>query len=275
MGICVLGGFFMKIKLTSLFLAIIVLVGVFCGCSGGSNTTHTSAPVATDTAPTQTITSPDETGAIIGEIPGFVQEDIMGDMITPYEVPEKGINVVAVGTYNGAYIEEIDDVAVENVMAIVVQNTADKPVQSATVTVASASVAEDGTETTNEHRFVVTTLPAGSSALVLEAEKKSFPATETITDISANVTNCESFSLNSDIISVSQDGTRMVIENLTETDYRMVLVRYKNYTAGNVYLGGITYSATFDTVAALESYDQEQGHFSEGNSVILKVEIVE
>ncbi len=265
----------MKIKLTSLFLAIIVLTGVFFGCSGSGNTVPTSAPVATDTTTTDIIASPDETGAIPGEISAFVQEELPGDVTTPYEVPDKGINVVAVGTYNGAYIEEIDDVAVENVMAIVVQNTADKPVQSATVTVASASVAEDGTETTNEHKFVVTTLPAGSSALVLEAEKKSCPAADTIIEISANVTNCESFSLNSHIISVSQSGTKMVIENLTETDYRMVLVRYKNYTAGNVYLGGITYSATFDSVAALESYDQEQGHFSEDNSVILKVEIVE
>lgn len=262
----------MKYRSSVLALCILLIALILCGC-GNKDAQTTPA----DTVPSggvtdvtnveSSVSTPDETGAVISRIDGFTAElDSEGEAVT-YAFADTSVAVTALGSYTGKYVEDGSDEPVENVLAIVVQNTGDKPVQYATVS------ATDSAE--NEYTFVLSTLPAGCSALVLEAEKKTYSADMEISDISADVTECDELSLASDKVRVTFDGEYLHLENLTDTDYRAVYVRYKNYTAGNVYLGGITYNASFESVAAGGSFDYNSAHFYTGGSQVLMVQIVE
>lgn len=269
MGIYVFVRFFMKKFFLSLLPIMFLIIGVLCGC-GQKNATDSDATSTADaqgvTAPA-VIASPDESGAAISKIAGFTADAEVKGMSFPYITEDSELTVASIGAYRGEYVEDGIDEEVQNVAAIVVQNTSDKPVLYATVTVKDTA--------DNEYTFVLSTLPVGHSAVVLEAEKQIYTSGAELAEITASVTECDELNKNSDKVSLRFDGEKLCLENLTDTDYRAVYVRYKNYTDGNVYLGGITYNASFESVAAGGTYEYEPAHFLKDSSVILMVEIVE
>ena len=148
-----------------------------------------------------------------------------------------------------------------------VQNTSEKPIQHAILTL---GVGEEKLYT-----FSLSTLPAGCSALILETDKMVLSESKGIDAFSSDVIQCDALETNSEKIRITFENGKIQLKNLTNSDFRGVYVRYKNYTDGNVYFGGITYSATFDNVAAKGSYDYKAGHFHKDLSHVLMVQIVE
>lgn len=256
----------MRTKFLALIIAVLLIFSMFCGC-GDRGATNSDATGDEQSTEAEVIASPDESGAAISMIAGFSADGAVRGLSFPYAVADADLTVASVGAFTGEYVEDGSDEYVQNVAALVVQNTSDKPIQYATVTV------KDTEE--KEYTFVLSTLPSGHSALVLEAEKQTYTKGTELSEITAAVTECDELSKNSEKVNVSFDGEKLCLENLTDTDFRAVYVRYKNYASGNVYLGGITYNATFETVAAGGEYSYEPAHFFEGGSVILMVEIIE
>ena len=278
-----LRGILMKKRLLALLMAALLMLGIFAGCTDSDNTGSTDPSVSTPDFVEVPIASPDESGAVISKIPGFTADTQSRGVNFPCEIEDNNLVITAFGSYTGDYVEDGDDEAVENIMAIVVQNTSDKPVQYATVTLntaedeTTATSAEDteSSEKSSEYTFVLSTLPAGCSALVLESAKQTCDADTEFAGITASVTECDALSTKSDKVSINFEDGKLKLKNLTDTDYRAVYVRYKNFTDGNVFMGGITYNASFESVTASESYEYEPAHFFEDTSLILMVEIVE
>ena len=266
----------MKNRIISCILCILMMSFVLCGCDSKKAAEPVSDAldgVVQEEVTTQTdkgenaVSTPDETGARLGRIQGFSQKNSQSSHPLPQTVGDGSLTVVSVGEYTGVYIEDGTDISVENTAAVVVQNTAGKPIQHATLNLSA-----------NEEKlytFSIATLPVGCSALVLDTDKKLFDGSREITAFSADVKKCDEFETNSDKIKVyAKDGV-LKLTNLTDSDFRGVYVRYKNFTAGNVYFGGITYSATFDNVGAKGTYEYEAAHFFKDYSQILMVQIVE
>lgn len=264
----------MKYRLTALLLCVLFVCCFFAGCKNAdTNSTDTQS----DTIPYGAVTditnidssvaTPDESKADIINIDGFTPElNAKGEFVQT-ALSDAPIMLEAMGNYTGKFVEDGSDEAVENVCAVVVKNMGDKPIQYATVTL---------TNEETDYTFVLSTLPAGCSALVLETEKKSCDlAPLADCEVTADYTECEQLYTEDDRVKVTFDGELLHLENLTDTDFRAVYVRYKNYTAGNVYMGGITYNATFDNVLAKDSSEYDSAHFYTGGSQVLMVQIVE
>lgn len=265
----------MKFRFFACILCILMIATMFFGC--GKDTEKTVAEPTTavveDDAQNQTdqveyvIATPDETGARLNKVTGYVQRNSVSEKSLPHQVGEGALTVVSIGKYTGPFIEDGADVHIDSVAAVVVQNTGDKPIQHATV---NLSAGEEKLYT-----FSLATLPVGTSALVLETDKKFFAEDRGITAFSADVTKCETFDTASLKIQVTGEDGIIKIKNLTDKDFRGVYVRYKNFTAGNVYFGGITYSASFDNVVAGGSCEYKAAHFYKDYSQILMVQIIE
>lgn len=263
----------MKYRLTALLLCALFLAAVLWGCGDTADSTQTqpdtipSGAVTDVTNVESSVSTPDESGADIASIEGFTPEYTPNGELSALAITDAPVVLSSVGSYFGKYVEDGSDEAVENICAVVIKNTGDKPIQYATVNL----TAEDGTE----YCFVLSTLPAGCSALVLESEKKAYTQTLAECTISADVTQCEELVLEEEKVRVTFNGELLRLKNLTDTDFRAVYVRYKNYTAGNVYLGGITYNATFESVTAGGSSEYDSTHFYTGGSQVLMIQIVE
>ena len=264
----------MKYRLTAFLLCMLLVLCTFAGCKSAQTdseetTAYTipSGAVTDITHVDSSVSTPDEKGADVNNIEGFTPEVTPDGQIAGCTFTDVPLVVSAMGSYSGKYVEDGTDDAVENICALIVKNTSDKPIQYATVTLTG--------EENAEYTFVLSTLPAGCSALVLETERKAYEQGLYSLQPSAEVTECEELSICEDKVKITFDGEYLHLENLTDTDFRAIYVRYKNYTSGNVYTGGITYNASFDNVQAKESYEYESAHFYTGGSQVLMVQIVE
>ena len=265
----------MKLRFLTCILCALMLASVFLGCSKEPSAdvtfaTEQSYGEESGSEPDRVegaVSTPDETGARLGKIQGYTQKNSVSTHTLPQPVGDGAVTVVSIGEYTGAYIEDGTDMQIEKIAAIVVQNTSSKPIQHATVSLGS------GEE--KLYTFSFSTIPAGCSALVLETDKKLFSNEKDITSFTSTVTNCDELATNSDKIKVTYENGTLKLKNLTDTDFRGVYVRYKNFTAGNVYYGGITYSASFDNVGAKGNYEFKAAHYYEDFSQILMVQIVE
>ncbi len=252
-------------------LCSVLCVLFLCSCNSGDTQsgTHQADDIEDMLYENEKIvaSTPDETGARVGQIPGFEVNGNLSAMAMPYVIKDTSLQVIAVGSYSGYYIEDGTDDYVSGISAIVVQNSGNKCIKNATVVLAG--------ENAKEYTFVLTTLPAGTSALVLESHRNVWQEEDKIFHISAVCEEIDEPELNSDKLSISFKDGKFKLKNLTDTDFRAVYIRYKNYTAGNVYMGGVTYSATIDNVAAQGEYECESVHYFEGYSKMLMIQIIE
>lgn len=257
-----------------LLLCIILSLLLLCGCKGqqkGSdadlnNSVENIEDILYENGEI-TASTPDETGARPGRIPGFTPEKDLSQLRLPCIIKGSSLQLIALGSYSGYYTEDGTDDTVTDISAVVVQNIGQKCIKNATVTL----VGKDS----KEYAFAITTLPAGCSALVLESHRNTWQEGEGITHVSGVSEELDTLELQSDKLDISFKNDKFYLKNLTETDFRAVYIRYKNYTAGNVYMGGVTYSATIDNVTAFGEFECESAHYFEGYSKILMVQIVE
>ncbi len=264
----------MKYRLTAFLLCILFVSFAFAGCkSTGTEKTNTQSDnvslgsITDVTNVESSVSTPDEKDADVKNIEGFTPEYKLNGEVASTAFTDLPVIISAMGSYTGKYVEDGSDELVQNICAVIVKNTSSKPIQYATI----ALTDEEG----EVYTFVLSTLPSGCSALVLETEKKAYTADLNKCTATADVTECEQLDTQEDKVKITFDGELLYLKNLTDTDFRAVYVRYKNYTAGNVYLGGITYNASFDSVGAGESYEYDSAHFFTGGSQVLMVQIIE
>lgn len=166
----------------------------------------------------------------------------------------EGLYITSIEPYSGPFVEDGSDEEVTNIMAATVKNYGTEPVQLVSI---SVKYGED------EALFEATTIPVGTSVVILEKNKKQF--VEGDFD-SAEVTSCIRFieepSFHSDVVGVTGADGELIIENVgTEDIENKVAVYYKSVKDGK-YFGGITYSATIDSgIAAGNSVIVSARHF--------------
>lgn len=207
----------------------------------------------------------------INKIEGYTpaksnDEGLVANMTLPYSIPNKNLDILSIGQYEGKFVEDGSDDKKDNVLAIVVKNTSDKTISSGEIKLRKVG-------TSKSIKFIFTNLKAGSSALVMESTGEvNFNGEDKYVYISSSVNTEESTSLMEDKIEVTTKDKNITVKNLTNKNLNTVYVYYKIVTDGNCYLGGITYRAKFENVKGEKSVTADTLHFSNKNSEIIKIE---
>ena len=207
----------------------------------------------------------------INKIEGYTpaksnEEGLVANMTLPYSIPNKNLDILSIGQYEGKFVEDGSDDKKDNVLAIKVKNTSDKTISSGEIKLRKIG-------TSKSIKFIFTNLKAGSSALVMESTGEvNFNGEDKYVYISSNVNTEDSTSLMEDKIEVTTKDKNITVKNLTDKNLNTVYVYYKIVTDGNCYLGGITYRAKFENVKGEKSVTADTLHFSNKNSEIIKIE---
>ena len=168
-----------------------------------------------------------------------------------------------VNSYDGLFFEDGSDREVSNVTAIVLTNRGSTCLEYVNIT-----MQRDDTQL----RFVGSTLEAGETMIVLEAEGKSFKNGE-YTNSTVEISIIDKPTMSEDLVRVEENEKGgLLVTNLTDKDIPCVRIFYKYYMDDvDVYVGGITYTAKVLDLAAEGSVIVMPSHYYSGFSKILMI----
>lgn len=216
-----------------------------------SETEHTDpAEPSQNTNPADVpVTKPDEQGS----------EQPLPSVTVP---PEQQLICEDQGLFSGAFVENGSDEPVQNVAALLITNGSEQYLDLAKLTYEL-----DGQEAV----FMVTGLPAGGSAWVLEhsgmtaSAQTEFRHKNTVTSFRDDaVTALEG-------VELAFNGTMLKATNTTDQTIKALTIYYKGlYSDGN-YMGGITYMISFGDLAPGQSSEKIAGHFQPDKVQIVRM----
>ena len=189
-----------------------------------------------------------------------------GDTPAPtISLSDPNLKVEAIGSYSGNFLEDGSDEPTANVAAMLITNNSDQMLQIAEIT-----FQVNDTETAS---FKVTDLPAGTSTLVLEANKREYSEEDSYTYGETATGYMEQPSLEEDKFELVTEDGKITLKNKTDQSYDKVYVYYKYVQLGGAYLGGITYRTPFENVPANGEVESIAAHFNPESSKIMAVQI--
>lgn len=217
---------------------------------------------------------PGENTLDISKMQGFVSE-ISGEENVENTTEESqkitlsdsNLTVEAIGRYAGNFLEDGSDEPTANVAAMLITNHSDRMLQIAEIT-----FKVNETETAS---FKVTNLPAGTSTLVLESNKREFSEEDSYTYGETATGYMDDPTLEEDKFELVTEKGKIILKNKTNESYDKVYVYYKYVQLGGAYLGGITYRTPFENVPANGEVEAIAAHFNPESSQIMAVQILE
>ena len=192
------------------------------------------------------------------DVPGFsMLDNVSGSTF------DNGLQVLCVGTYTGAYLEDGSDEQIRDVLSLVVRNNTDSLVEYGCIELPCGK---------SSAFFEFSGLPARSSVLVQEKTRMIWknslkPSKAVCTEVALPVDLV--FDFDTDFRLYPSDGV-INAENISETDFTQdVSVFYKNFEFG-LFMGGITYRARFSGGISSGAMAQSlQKHYKTDTSAIL------
>ena len=164
--------------------------------------------------------------------------------------------------FSGQFVEDGRDELVENVAAMLVTNNSDQYLDLATL------IYDINGETAT---FVVTGLPAGKSAWVMEKSGLVIAGDAKFTYKGSTTSFRGDVIASTDKITITSDGNMLTAVNNTNETMENVVAYYKTiHTDGN-YFGGITYLVDFGTIEPGASSETMAGHYVEGSTEIVRI----
>ena len=123
--------------------------------------------------------------------------------------------------------------------------------------------------------FKVSTLPAKTSALVLESTGNiEFNGNDKFNYNTSLESMLDEYSLMEDKIEIKKDDGLITLKNKSNEDLGTVYVYYKYIQSGGVYLGGITYRTKFENLNGKSELKESAGHFNEKTSEIIMIDYI-
>ena len=224
----------------------------------------TTACKNNDVTPTETeeLTIPGETLPL-----DDLQILVPTETIETTSEPEKNeaLAVLECGTYNGIFVEDGLDQQVEQVPCLLIQNTTDAYIDYGVV---NATIGETSCT------FVVTGLPGGSAAWVLEQNGQRIASMETYTYIGQTVSQPIDCTVD-DRIDVQFSNGEIRMTNCSDSSFAEVRVYYKLLHSDGNYLGGITYTTKAEGLEPGQTATLTAGHSSESGCVLVRVDCTE
>ena len=179
-----------------------------------------------------------------------------------FKVDDADITIQRVNSYSGIFIEDGSDKEVKNVAAIEVKNTSNKPLEFAQIQLYNGS---------KKLVFDVSTLPANSSAVVMEKNKASFNSSKGVTYGGTTAGYINSLEKASSIKCKKVKNNGIEVTNTSSKNIPCVRVFYKYKSSEGYYVGGITYTAKVKDLKAGASQTIYPSHFASDGGEIMMV----
>lgn len=179
-----------------------------------------------------------------------------------YKTPDASLTIQRIKGYSGIFIEDGFDKEVKNVAAIQVKNTSKQVVEYAQIELYNGD---------KKLVFEVSTLPANSSAVVMEKNKTTFSSSKGVTYGKSTVAYTDKLEKSSDIKYKVLDNNGIEVTNKSKKDIGCVRVFYKYKSEDGYYVGGITYTAKIDDLKAGKSQTVYPSHFATDGGEIMMV----
>ena len=187
-----------------------------------------------------------------------------GDKISnksDYNTPDSSLTIQRVQGYSGIFIEDGSDKEVKNVAAIQVKNTSNKAVEYAEIELYNGN---------KKLVFAVSTLPANSSAVVMEKNKTTFSSSKGVTYGKTTVAYADKLEKSSAVNCSKVENNGIKVTNKSGKDIPCVRIFYKYKSDDGYYVGGITYTAKVEDLKAGKSQTVYPSHFaSEGGEIMM------
>lgn len=179
-----------------------------------------------------------------------------------FKVDDADITIQRINAYSGIFIEDGSDKEVKNVAAIEVKNTSNKPLEFAQIQLYNGS---------KKLVFDVSTLPANSSAVVMEKNKASFNSSKGVTYGGTTAGYINSLEKASSIKCKKVKNNGIEVTNTSSKNIPCVRVFYKYKSSEGYYVGGITYTAKVKDLKAGASQTIYPSHFASDGGEIMMV----
>ena len=186
-----------------------------------------------------------------------------GDKVSSnYNTPDASLTIQRINGYSGMFIEDGSDKEVKNVAAIQVKNTSKQVVEYAQIELYNGD---------KKLVFEVSTLPANSSAVVMEKSKTTFDSSKNVTYGKSTVAYTDKLEKSSDIKYKVLDNNGIEITNKSKKDIGCVRVFYKYKSEEGYYVGGITYVAKVNNLKSGTSETIYPSHFATDGGQVMMV----
>ena len=179
-----------------------------------------------------------------------------------FKVDDADITIQRINAYSGIFIEDGSDKEVKNVAAIEVKNTSNKPLEFAQIQLYNGN---------KKLVFDVSTLPANSSAVVMEKNKASFNSSKGVTYGGTTAGYVNSLEKASSIKCKKVKNNGIEVTNTSSKTIPCVRVFYKYKSSEGYYVGGITYTAKVKDLKAGASQTIYPSHFASDGGEIMMV----
>lgn len=184
---------------------------------------------------------------------------------------EDDLEIVSMGSYSGAYMEDGSDEEVSGVMMIVVANTGDRVLQYAEITLSGEA---------GDALFKFSTLKPGERMLVLEADRKEYSEEESSSYTEASLENAVFFSeepqMYEEQLMIQPLNGGFNITNISENDIQGDITVYFKDGNEEMLYGGITFRGRIEGgLKAGEVKQVMSEHFSVSDTRVMFLTIVE
>ena len=178
------------------------------------------------------------------------------------EIASGDITCDEFGRYSGQYVEDGRDELVENVAVARVTNRSDQFLDLATITIDISG---------QKATFVVTGLPAGRSAWVLEANRMTIGQTASFEFLDCATSFRSDVTAKTDRVKITANGNMLTATNTTSQKLENVFVYYRTLHTDGAFLGGITYTVQFGDLEPGQSAEVLAGHYDAAKSEIVRI----
>lgn len=189
--------------------------------------------------------------------PAIPPEPVIPEVTVPE--PEQ----LQLGTYaafSGSYVEDGSGEPVQNVLAVQITNVTDRYLDMGTV------ICKMGDQ---EAKFIVTGLPAGATAWVMEASRMTVEKDAQLVLVDDECVFRDNALCSTYNVTIQSNGNMLKAINNTDKTLKNVTIYYKIlHTDGN-FLGGITYMTPFGDLDPGTSAEALAWHYEEGNADIV------
>ena len=216
--------------------------------------TEETTEITTAAPTTEAPTTPAETSPPPTTAPPKREEEV--------KIANGDLKVEQFAVFSGQFVEDGRDELVENVAAILVKNKSDKFLDFAVLT-----YQVDG----QDAAFVVTGLPAGEAAWVMEITKLKATNDSKFVYEDCISSFRDSVMTQSEDLEIQVEGNTMKVINRSDDFMYNIFVYYKNRHSDGNYFGGITYAVEFGTLAPDTSAHTIAGHYVEGVTEIVRI----
>ncbi len=174
-----------------------------------------------------------------------------------------GLRITDIGPYTGSFMEDGSDKVVADVLMVILENTSDKALQYARLTLDYGDV---------QAKFSITNIPAGQRVVLLESGRMEYRKEEPMSATVDDALFVEAFDLYEDVFEITGTRGNITVRNISgEAVSGDIYVYYKN-TSKDLLYGGITYRARLEGgLAPGESKQILAGHYNPSGSVILMI----